>query len=261
MENQGWISLHRKLRDNPIYRESSALHVWIECLLRACHEPKEFYSKRELIKLKPGQFLMGRDEFGKSIGMSGSTAFYWLKRFKADTMIDTYSVSGKGTVVTIMQWSEYQRVDTQVDKEKTRDEHGMNTNNNVNNGNNTLTKVNGPQKTVETKPVKFGNEILNDFMEYVRENNNEILPMDSTLPRTRQGYWNILQRLGVRNGMKLKADIPPDVKRRINRFGNWFVSEKASKGYTVENIQKLKTIVNNFLENHDDSKPKSARGN
>jgi hypothetical protein len=103
----GWIKLHRKLRDNPIYNESKAVHCWIECLLRANHAGKEVYFKRNKIKLEPGMFLMGRQEFGKSIGISGSTAWYWLLRFEKDKMVDIKKTA-KGSIVTIIAWNEYQ---------------------------------------------------------------------------------------------------------------------------------------------------------
>lgn len=108
MKNQqGWIKLHRKLQDNPIYTNSVAVHVWIECLFRACHSDTTFYHKREKITLKAGQFLMGRDEFAEKIGSKGTTIWYWINMFKSDSMIDI-TTSSKGTVVSILNWNQYQ---------------------------------------------------------------------------------------------------------------------------------------------------------
>lgn len=144
--NNGFIFIHRKLKENPIYNNSVALHVWIECLLRAAHKDTEFYQGRIKISLKAGQFVMGRDEFGKTIGQSGSTTWYWINRFKVDNMIDI-STSKKGTVVTIINWVKYQKPDSQVDRSRTDNEQHfrqiVNTYNNVNNINNN----NGDEKT------------------------------------------------------------------------------------------------------------------
>lgn len=132
MVSQGWIKLHRKLRENPIYSNSTAVHCWIECLLRAIHTDNAIFLSRQKVELKPGQFCMGREEFGKSVGISGSTAWFWLKRFKLDSMVDI-KTSNVGTVVTVLKWKNYQLLDSDVDKRKTADEQRMNTNNNDNN--------------------------------------------------------------------------------------------------------------------------------
>jgi len=158
----GWIKLHRKFRENPIYTNSHAVHVWIECLLRASRKPQEFYMRREKIFLQEGQFIMGRAEFGQSIGMSGSTAWFWLNQFKLDSMIDITPIHGKGTVVTVLRWNEYQVVDTTVDTEKTQDEHRMNTYKNDKNvknigvvNNNTLLNTDTIQNSGEQKFQQF----------------------------------------------------------------------------------------------------------
>ncbi len=69
---------------------------------------------------------MGREEFGKSIGVSGSTAWFWLRRFKLDSMIDI-KTSSVGTIVTVLKWKDYQLLDSEVDRGKTADEQPMNT--------------------------------------------------------------------------------------------------------------------------------------
>ena len=104
---QGWVKLHRQFRDSPYYKECKAKSVWIECLLRANYGESQQLLRRQKIQLDAGQFVMGREEFGKSIGISGSTAWYWLGVFEADSMIDIKKTS-KGSIVTVLKWSEYQ---------------------------------------------------------------------------------------------------------------------------------------------------------
>lgn len=104
---QGWIKLHRRFRDNPYYKEPNAKAVWLECLLRAQHNDGERFLKRQKVKLKAGQFVMGREEFGESIGLSGSTAWYWIQQFSSDSMVDI-KTSTKGTIITVLKWESYQ---------------------------------------------------------------------------------------------------------------------------------------------------------
>lgn len=130
--SQGWIKLHRRIKESVIYSNHVALHCWVECLLRASHTSKSVFLKREKIDLKPGMFVMGREEFGASVGVSGSTAWYWLLQFEADSRVDIKKTV-KGSVVTIKNWVEDQGVDSTVDNKKTTDEQQMNTNKNVKN--------------------------------------------------------------------------------------------------------------------------------
>ncbi len=160
--NDGYIKLHRKLRENPIYRESKAVHCWVECLLRASYKPKEVYLKRQKIKLNPGQFVMGREEFGRSIGISGSTAWYWINRFYSDNMVDIKKTS-KGSIITILNWENYQAVDITVDNKQTTNEQQKNTTKNIKNIKNIKNKEKDKEKEKKKEVAKqvslFQNEI------------------------------------------------------------------------------------------------------
>lgn len=129
MKNNGWVKLYRKLKENPIYKNSKALHCWIECLLRANHQKDKFYLGRKQIELNSGEFIFGRDEFGRSINISGSTAWFWLQRFEVDRMIDIKKTS-KGCLCSIINWKYYQEVDSKVVTKKTANEQQMNTDKN-----------------------------------------------------------------------------------------------------------------------------------
>lgn len=126
MSRGNWIKVFRNLRDSPYYTESKAIHVWIECLLRASFTKQEVFLKREKITLHPGQFVMGREEFGRKIGMSGSTVWYWINQFETDSMIDIKKTA-KGSLVTIKNWKKYQRPDSTSDNKKTSKKHQKNT--------------------------------------------------------------------------------------------------------------------------------------
>lgn len=120
--NNGWIKLHRQFRESPYYKESNAKAVWIECLLRASHSDATVLLKRQQTLLRAGDFCMGREEFGQSIGISGSTAWYWLLRFEVDSMVDIKKTA-KGSIVSVKNWVQYQVVDSIVDNKKTAEKH------------------------------------------------------------------------------------------------------------------------------------------
>jgi hypothetical protein len=152
--NIGWVRLHRKIRDNPIYKNSKAVHCWVECLLRANHKEGGFFLGRKKITLKPGEFIFGRTEFGKSVGISGSTAWFWLLQFEVDSMVDIKKTS-KGCLCSIKKWKEYQILDSIVDNKKTIKKQQKNTDKNDKNEKNdfSLRGPEAPDAYPSTRPL------------------------------------------------------------------------------------------------------------
>lgn len=158
MKQNNYIKLYRQFRQTPYYTESKAVHVWLECLLRASFSIQEKYLRREKIELKPGQFVMGREEFGSKIGISGSTVWYWINQFEADSMIDTKKTT-KGSIITIRNWEKYQRVDNTSDNKKTTEKQQKNTIKNV--------KKEKKVKNTISKDIEqgYGNEEINNLFQ------------------------------------------------------------------------------------------------
>ena len=119
--NNGFIYLWRKLRDSPIYSNSKAVHIWVECLMRASYKGRKFYKGRDKVELEPGQFIMGYQEFGDSINIPASTVHFWLKEFAEEGMVERKS-NAKGTIVTIKNWDDYQNLERQMNANQTTDE-------------------------------------------------------------------------------------------------------------------------------------------
>ncbi len=173
----GWISLHRKLMDNPIYSNANMLKLWIHCLMKATHAEREQLVGNQMVKLEVGQFVTGRnalaEEFNKGAKkdevVSPSTLWRWLNNFEEWQMLNIKKTT-KYSVVTVVHWSEYQGSEQQVNSKwtaneqqmnnkRTTDEQQVNTNNNVNNANN----INKDNKHIE-KP-----DAVNPFRFYEQE--------------------------------------------------------------------------------------------
>lgn len=117
-EQKGWIKLYRCFRDNVFYNNPNANVLWNECLLRASHSDKQFFWKREMIKLKAGEFIFGEAEIGAIFGLSRQTARYHLNAFVLANMLDIKRTS-KGSIGKVKNWEKYQSVDSSVDNKKT----------------------------------------------------------------------------------------------------------------------------------------------
>lgn len=68
--NDGWVSLHRKLLDNPIFKNPEALQLFIYSLLRANYKPREILMNHQVVFLDRGQFLFGLNQASKDLKMS-----------------------------------------------------------------------------------------------------------------------------------------------------------------------------------------------
>lgn len=178
----GWIKLHRKIKNNPIYSNSKAVHIWLECLIRATHEGKKMYLKRQKIQLKPGEFVCGWDELGRSASMSGSTARYWIKQFEVEGMVESKS-SNKGTVISIKNWEDYQKVESKVEDRKKTDEKQMKTNKNVKNVKKDISNTN-TQSDKRNKKVSYLIKAYKSLTGYS--------PTDQ---KPRFEAWNLLRRI------------------------------------------------------------------
>lgn len=139
----GWISLHRKLMDNPIYSNANMLKLWIHCLMKASHSGHDQLVGNQMVKLDIGEFVTGRnalaDEFNKGAKkdevVSARTLWRWLKNFEEWQMLSIKSTT-KYSVVTVVNWSEHQGGDQQVSSSRPTDVQQVSTINNVNKVNN-----------------------------------------------------------------------------------------------------------------------------
>lgn len=144
---QGWISLHRKLLDKPIWKNSSVEHkvILITLLLMANHEQNEWEWKGKKFIVKEGQFITSLEsivrECGKGVTIQNVRSA--IKRFEKLEFL-TNETTKTGRLITIVNWSNYQDLQTksnkptnkEVTKHQQRGNKEVTPNNNDNNDNN-----------------------------------------------------------------------------------------------------------------------------
>lgn len=147
---QGFISLHRKLMENPIWGDPNYLKLWIYCLFKASHKEHEQLVGNQIVTLGRGQFVTGRKALFEDMNrgvkpdqqLSEKTWSRYLKNLEKWQML-TIKVTNKFSVVTIDNYEVYQdvfnKVDHQSDQQLTNscpaNDQQLTTNNNVNNAN------------------------------------------------------------------------------------------------------------------------------
>lgn len=121
----GWVSIHRKIKNNPVWQDPKLLKLWMLCLLEASHKEHEQLVGKQVVKLEPGQFVTGRYALSKSFndGMKKNdmvpetTLWRWLKWFESNGFVNIKS-NTKYSVVSIVNWRQYQQSEQQMNNGK-----------------------------------------------------------------------------------------------------------------------------------------------
>jgi hypothetical protein len=152
MANQGYIALHRKLRDNFLWKERrsfSKAEAWIDMLMEAQHsnEPRELFFDMKVLDCHYAQILRSVRSLAKKWNWSRSKVERFLKLLESRGMIETFNEH----CVTRITISNYARYDPRKSNEnfqsghiprhlrdtgETRPGHSRATNNNYKNVNN-----------------------------------------------------------------------------------------------------------------------------
>ncbi len=135
---QGWISIHRQIKDNWIWDDKpfSKGQAWIDILLRVNHKPKKVPLGNQIVPVESGQTIWSIKDMANSWGWSRKKVDNFLKMLEKDEMLHNKRTS-KYTLLTVANWAMYQGGEHQKEQQKningTSKEHQKNTNNNDNN--------------------------------------------------------------------------------------------------------------------------------
>ncbi|WP_024748161.1 conserved phage C-terminal domain-containing protein [Levilactobacillus namurensis] len=137
MSDQGWIKLYRKIQSSFVWTNSDQLKLWLLILMKANHSQNKFLFNGQEIVLNSGQLVTGRAALtlemnqGVQSGqqVNSTSVWRWLKKFESEQMLDIKSTS-KYSVVTVLNWGEYQQSEHQVNINRTSNEHQVDTNKN-----------------------------------------------------------------------------------------------------------------------------------
>lgn len=141
----GWISLHRKIRKNPIFNDHELLRLWLICLTEATHKERDQLIGKQTVHLLPGEFVTGRfdlqDMYNSGLKrdqqISPKTIWRWLENLEKGEFL-TIKPTNKYSVISIDNWVSYQnnqnydqQNDQQMTNKRPTNDENMTTNNNV----------------------------------------------------------------------------------------------------------------------------------
>jgi DNA-binding transcriptional regulator YhcF (GntR family) len=120
---QGWISLHRKIIDNPIMAKPNYLAVWIYLLTYANHKEKIIIWNNKKTIVKRGQFVGSIKQIAEHYKLSLGTVSYILEYLENDGMIIKKS-NKKFTLFEILNFDRYQKSEP-LESSKSLDSKGL----------------------------------------------------------------------------------------------------------------------------------------
>ena len=166
----GWISLHRKILENPILNRSrvySNFEAWIWLLLKANHKDNKFMLGSELIKVKKGSMITSQKKLCRQFRWGSTKLRNFLKVLQKDKMI-LLKTNTQATHISICNYESYQ--DSQISN-KTQTTHAQHTNNTRTKTNNKDNKDNKVNNIITNKEYldKYGYDMLKAFVDYWTE--------------------------------------------------------------------------------------------
>jgi len=103
----GWIKVYRKMLDNPIFKDSETLQLFLYCLLRANFKPNNFLFNGQVVHLERGQFIFGLRKASKALKMS-------IRKLRTRLIvlgklgITTQQTTHRFSIITVCNYNYYQ---------------------------------------------------------------------------------------------------------------------------------------------------------
>lgn len=126
--------------NSPVWSDPNYLKLWMYCLMKATHKKREIIVGNAVVTLEPGQFITGRESLADDLNkgtkpkqrLSEKTWYRYIDNLEKWQML-TIKKTNKFSVISILNWSQYQENDHQMSIKSPSDVHRMSTNKNVKN--------------------------------------------------------------------------------------------------------------------------------
>ncbi len=211
--NEGWVKIHRQIQGNAFcYGSSERLGFWVQLLLMANHETKEFYMGRQKITCKKGEIITGREKLSLETGLHRSKIERHLDILEKEKMIEQQTTT-KFRKIIIKNWDKFQVNEQQMSNKRATDEQQMSTNKNVKNVKN---EKNTYATRSETKSLY--NSIEEICSNHPIENKVKLKSLDVLVARY---LGKIKMKVELQHCISWLLD--KDLKTiTTQRLGNWF---------------------------------------
>ena len=130
----GWIKLHRKIIDNPVFDKPELFHLFAFCIMAASHDITRVIWNGEERDIERGSFIAGRKSLSDKLKQSESKIYRNLKVLEKLNMI-TLKSNNRFTLINVVNYCNYQGMEIddeqQMNNKRTTNEQQMNTIKNI----------------------------------------------------------------------------------------------------------------------------------
>lgn len=161
-QQQGWIKLHRKLLDNPLWTSEpfTKAQAWVDLLLLASYKDGNYFYVRGIkVETNRGQLGYSMTSLCTRWRWSSGKVDRYLNRLQNENQI-TYQTSDVTTIITILNYDIFQYDD--IPNENPNNIPNS-TPNSRPNGNQTVDQTETNKKVKKDKKGKNSNDISNDI--------------------------------------------------------------------------------------------------
>lgn len=113
MASNGYIKIHRKMKNWGWYKDPNTFRVFVHLLLSASYKEEDYRGHH----IMPGQVVCGRKQLAKELGMSEKAIRTALNHLKSTNEV-TIKTTNKFSIITIEKWGKYQVEDSQKGQQK-----------------------------------------------------------------------------------------------------------------------------------------------
>jgi DNA replication protein DnaD len=107
---KGWIKIHKQIKDSAVWSDPLRLKAWIDILISANYEDKEWFANGSVVQIKRGQFVTSNRKLQEAWGCSGKTVKKVLTQFTDLKMIKVEFPNKKYTLITVVKYGDFQDV-------------------------------------------------------------------------------------------------------------------------------------------------------
>lgn len=187
---QGWVCVHRKLLDNPIFKNDKLFRVFMFCLLRAQHTAGDQLVGDSVVYLDKGQLATGRIAISEQTGLSQQNVRTAISKLEKLGIL-TIKPTTKYSVITMVNWNQYQQTNQQVTNKQPASNQLPTTSNNVNNEDN----ENKLNVSAKPKPSKF--KFNDDQMRFAQAVYKKVEQVTPQMKEPNLESWANIARLMV----------------------------------------------------------------
>jgi len=165
----GWIKLHRKIIDNPVFDKPELFHLFAFCIMAASHDITRVIWNGEERDIERGSFIAGRKSLSDKLKQSESKIYRNLKVLEKLNMI-TLKSNNRFTLINVVNYCNYQGMEIddeqQMNNKRTTNEQQMNTIKNIRTKELKKKDIKNKDIAISTPPK---NEILQIYHEILPE--------------------------------------------------------------------------------------------